>query len=143
MVLSRRVPHASCEMVGDDYNGGVNQQTQRFWALARGAIFTLLIPGTVTYYVPHRLRAFDQPRSAPWLALAAVFIALGGGLLLACIFDFAWQGLGTLSPIDPPRSSRRVMRLHAACRNRPIRSVPVGRSRSARRRRSPAASIGC
>jgi protein-S-isoprenylcysteine O-methyltransferase Ste14 len=39
-----------------------------------------------------------------WLAAAAIPALFGAALLLYCIFDFAWFGLGTLAPIDPPRN---------------------------------------
>jgi protein-S-isoprenylcysteine O-methyltransferase Ste14 len=82
----------------------VNLTTQRLWVLARSAFFTLVIPGTVLYYVPHSAAAFQHPRSPAWLGLSAVPIAFGSALLLYCVFEFAWSGLGTLAIIDPPRN---------------------------------------
>jgi protein-S-isoprenylcysteine O-methyltransferase Ste14 len=76
---------------------------QRLWLLTRSAFFALVIPGSVLYYLPHIAGAFAHARSGQWLALALVPIVFGGALLLYCIFEFAWVGLGTLAIIDPPR----------------------------------------
>ena len=77
---------------------------RRLWILVRSAFFALVIPGTVLYYVPHAAGEFSHPRGRVWLEAAGVPFALGALLLLYCIFEFAWFGLGTLAIIDPPRN---------------------------------------
>ncbi len=82
----------------------MKERTQRLWILTRSAFFTIVVPGTVLYFVPHFAAAFRYPRQAIWLLVGAICAVPGAGLLLYCIFDFAWTGLGTLAPIDPPRN---------------------------------------
>jgi protein-S-isoprenylcysteine O-methyltransferase Ste14 len=84
----------------------------------RSLLVLVLIPGTVTLYIPSRIleRAdYDavrasiadarsaglQPRVGS--ALAVCLIALGAGVLLRCVWDFFAVGRGTLAPFDPPR----------------------------------------
>jgi protein-S-isoprenylcysteine O-methyltransferase Ste14 len=74
------------------------------WVLVRSAFFTVVIPGTVLYYIPRTAGAFLHPRTGTWLTVAAIPAAFGAALLLYCILEFAWFGLGTLAPIDPPRN---------------------------------------
>jgi protein-S-isoprenylcysteine O-methyltransferase Ste14 len=76
----------------------------RLWVLVRSAVFTLAIPGIVLYYVPHAAGAFEHARGRVWVEVAVVPFTLGAMLLLYCIFEFAWFGLGTLAIIDPPRN---------------------------------------
>jgi protein-S-isoprenylcysteine O-methyltransferase Ste14 len=76
---------------------------QRLWALARNAVYVTAIPGVVLYFIPHLAGAFSHPRSAAWLALAALPGLLGAALILFCLFKFAWDGLGTLAVFDAPR----------------------------------------
>ncbi|RME45188.1 MAG: isoprenylcysteine carboxylmethyltransferase family protein [Deltaproteobacteria bacterium] len=73
--------------------------------LLKNLLFTFVIPGTVAVYVPVRL--------ARWLGrtlcegalfpLAIVAFALGGGIYLWCLWDFATVGRGTPAPIDAPK----------------------------------------
>jgi len=76
------------------------------WLLLRALFWTLAFPGVFAFYVPWRyfgvrevrIDVFD-PRQ--WLGMLC--IAAGTILLLACIWEFAKRGRGTLSPADPPR----------------------------------------
>lgn len=63
-----------------------------------------MFPGTVLYFFPKINGSFLNPRSGVWLVFAAIPIGFGCALLLYCIFEFAWVGLGTLAIIDPPRN---------------------------------------
>ena len=69
----------------------------------RTLIFTVLVPATVTIYLPwwilSRSRA-PGPAGLRWLAAAP--IALGAALYAWCAADFA-RARGTPAPIDPPK----------------------------------------
>jgi protein-S-isoprenylcysteine O-methyltransferase Ste14 len=64
-----------------------------------------LLPGLFAGYVPWRyfgLREVALFWTNPLHLLGVALIALGAGLLGACIWEFARSGRGTLSPADPP-----------------------------------------
>lgn len=72
---------------------------------ARSLLWTLLLPGVFAGYVPWRYFGLDRVRG-PFTAIQLVGVfcmAIGAGLLAACIWEFAHRGRGTLSPVDPPR----------------------------------------
>jgi protein-S-isoprenylcysteine O-methyltransferase Ste14 len=74
--------------------------------VVRGLLYAALIPGTVVVLIP-RLIVGSWGRypagSGPWYLAGLAMIAAGGSILVWCIWDFAWQGRGTLAPVDPPR----------------------------------------
>ncbi len=78
------------------------------WPLIKTAIFTVVVPGTVTGWVPRwvigtaRWRSPASAGALRWLALAV--IAGGAAIYLRCAWDFAVSGRGTPAPIDPPRT---------------------------------------
>jgi len=54
-----------------------------------------------TYFVPLWIigrTAFGAPRPLGWIV-----VAIGAGISLPCVWEFAWRGLGTPAPFDPPR----------------------------------------
>jgi protein-S-isoprenylcysteine O-methyltransferase Ste14 len=71
----------------------------------RAVLFTVLLPGTTLVWIPRMLAARNASRLElgvfPWVGLPLV--AVGAGVLLVCIVDFARKGRGTLAPVDPPR----------------------------------------
>lgn len=72
----------------------------------RSLLWTVLLPGFFAGYVP--LRFFGLANvplrfTNPGHVLGLVAVALGAALLVACIWEFARSGRGTLSPVDPPR----------------------------------------
>jgi len=72
----------------------------------RSILWTLLFPGFFAGYLPWRyfgVRDVDFNWQDPIHLLAGALIAVGASLLLACIFEFARSGRGTLSPVDPPK----------------------------------------
>jgi len=73
------------------------------WLALRSLFWTILIPGIVAGYVPWTFFGLRRTRRAPAGAvdlLALLFILAGTLLLVACIFEFARSGRGTLSPVD-------------------------------------------
>ena len=80
----------------------------RFLLVLKVILFTLLVPGTATLYLPYallsRLDGSLQPASLGLSLPAGAFILLGLALYLRCAWDFAALGLGTPAPIDPPKA---------------------------------------
>jgi protein-S-isoprenylcysteine O-methyltransferase Ste14 len=70
--------------------------------LLKNLLFTVLIPGTVSTYLP---LVFVGDRSAapePWRAVGIVLLAVGIAVYAWCVWDFATFGRGTPAPIDAP-----------------------------------------
>lgn len=70
-------------------------------------VFTLLVPGTVTVWLPFFV-LFPQIRQHPpvWnpLSFVGVFLIVSGAAGYSwCALDFAFAGRGTPAPIDPPK----------------------------------------
>jgi protein-S-isoprenylcysteine O-methyltransferase Ste14 len=74
-----------------------------FWPVVKTAIFTVVVPGTVGWYVPQHLKGggVELPFQAKAAGLA--LLACGAAIYLWCAWDFATTGLGTPAPIDAPR----------------------------------------
>ena len=75
--------------------------TRRIFAVFRAAIIAPLFLSIWTWFLPRWFageRAFENPRPAGWIV-----VALGAAILIACVWEFAWRGLGTPAPFDPPR----------------------------------------
>ncbi|HXX43408.1 MAG TPA: isoprenylcysteine carboxylmethyltransferase family protein [Candidatus Acidoferrales bacterium] len=75
--------------------------------LLKLAVFTLLVPGTVTVWLP-LFALFPEVRHRPidWslaTAAAIALIAIGTAGYLWCALDFAVLGRGTPAPIDMPK----------------------------------------
>lgn len=75
--------------------------------LFRAVFWTIVLPGTVTIFVPYlilfrwwpvQLSSWDV-----WQAPGCIPILIGASILLHCIWSFAVVGRGTLSALDPPR----------------------------------------
>jgi protein-S-isoprenylcysteine O-methyltransferase Ste14 len=69
-------------------------------------VWALLLPGVIAGYVPWRFFGLDRVRIAfdrPVQLLGLICMGAGGALLVACIWEFARSGRGTLAPVDPPR----------------------------------------
>lgn len=72
----------------------------------RSVLWAVLLPGTVTGYVPWRYFGLARVRldsRNPLHGLGIVCIGIGAILLGTCIREFARRGRGTLSPVEPPR----------------------------------------
>jgi len=75
--------------------------TRRIFAVIRTAIIAPLFVSIWTWLLPRWFggpSAFEQTRPFGW-----ILAICGVGLLLACAWNFAWRGLGTPAPFDPPR----------------------------------------
>jgi protein-S-isoprenylcysteine O-methyltransferase Ste14 len=75
--------------------------SKRAFAIIRTAIVASLFVSIWVYLVPRwygGARAFADPRPLGWIV-----IAVGAVIGLPCVWQFAWRGLGTPAPFDPPR----------------------------------------
>jgi protein-S-isoprenylcysteine O-methyltransferase Ste14 len=76
------------------------------WLAIRSLAWAVLLPGLLAGYLPWRffgLAQVDFTVANPLHLLGLACIGLGAALLVACIWEFARSGRGTLAPIDPPR----------------------------------------
>ncbi|MGH7674636.1 MAG: methyltransferase family protein [Gemmatimonadales bacterium] len=76
------------------------------WLAFRSLLWLALVPGVFAGYVPWRFFGLGHVQldfTNPVHVLGLICIALGAGLLVACVWEFARSGRGTLSPVDPPR----------------------------------------
>ena len=74
----------------------------------RSIAWALLLPGLFAGYVPWRFFGLahvqiDLNRPPPAHIVGLAMVAAGAALLIACIWEFASSGRGTLAPVDPPR----------------------------------------
>jgi len=75
------------------------------WLAIRSIVWAALLPGFFAGYVPWRFFGLAQVQlhlGDPLHLLGLVCIGLGVGLLVACVWEFARSGRGTLAPLDPP-----------------------------------------
>jgi protein-S-isoprenylcysteine O-methyltransferase Ste14 len=72
----------------------------------KAIFFTILIPVVVTIFVPFFILGGSFIQQGFELSVLKVFTAfigvIAGGILLHCIWGFAFYGKGTLAPIHPP-----------------------------------------
>ncbi|HWR14082.1 MAG TPA: isoprenylcysteine carboxylmethyltransferase family protein [Terriglobales bacterium] len=77
---------------------------RRLLALVRTTIFAIVVMGTVGIYLPYFLGFLgDDMHIADARGIGILPLLLGGYIALRCAFSFAWSGLGTPLPLDPPR----------------------------------------
>jgi len=72
----------------------------------KNALFTILVPGTVAFYLPYAIgtRGLALSTVGPArLMAAAPLLLIGSAVYLWCLWDFATTGRGTPAPIDPPK----------------------------------------
>lgn len=72
------------------------------WLALRSLAWTILIPGTVTGFLPWRYFGLSDVHldlGSPAHVVGLLAIGAGALLLLACIWEFARSGRGTLAPI--------------------------------------------
>lgn len=77
------------------------------WLVTRNVATIILIPGTVTVYIPYLILGrvdVPSPGSWSWHQYAAAFVLSAGvAILLRSIWSFARVGRGTLAPFDETR----------------------------------------
>ncbi len=72
----------------------------------RSIFWAILCPGTVTLLIPYFFFIRQEQASQAWHWQQWVGLAvglLGASILAWCIYAFAREGQGTLSPVDPAR----------------------------------------
>ncbi len=75
--------------------------TRRVFALLRTLVVAPAFISLWMYYLPRWIvgaRAFEHPRPLGWIV-----VGIGAAIALPCIWAFAWRGIGTPAPFDPPR----------------------------------------
>jgi protein-S-isoprenylcysteine O-methyltransferase Ste14 len=73
----------------------------RLFAVVRSLVISVIFLSIWTWFLPRWIvgnDAFANPRPIGWIV-----IALGVVLAFACALEFAWRGIGTPAPFDPPR----------------------------------------
>ena len=76
---------------------------ERTWAIVKTAIFTILVPGFVGVLVPEWLRTSPASSLTALRITGAGLTLIGALIYLRCAWDFAYTGLGTPAPLDPPK----------------------------------------
>jgi protein-S-isoprenylcysteine O-methyltransferase Ste14 len=74
---------------------------RRAFAVLRALIIAPLFISLWTFFVPRWIagpHAFDNPNPFGWIV-----VAVGALIAVPCAWEFAWRGLGTPAPFDPPR----------------------------------------
>ena len=74
-----------------------------FWRMVKTLVFTAVVPGTVSVYIPQILKGAAAKLPAPFVWIGVGLIGCGAAMYLWCAWDFAVKGLGTPAPIDAPR----------------------------------------
>ena len=76
------------------------------WLALKSLAWTILLPGMVAGYIPWHYFDVREARidlTNPRHLVALLLFGLGASLLLACIWEFARRGRGTLSPVNPTK----------------------------------------
>ena len=70
----------------------------------KNLLFTILVPGTVSVYLPLLIARGKPIASIPFLlALGALLLVFGTAIYLWTVWDFATSGRGTPLPLDAPK----------------------------------------
>lgn len=69
----------------------------------KNLLFTLIVPGTVTVYIPLLISQNSTLSSNLSLMIAIFLFCIGGALYFWCLWDFASFGGGTPALIDSPK----------------------------------------
>lgn len=75
----------------------------RLFAVVRSLFVAALFVSLWTWFLPRWIAAGKNVPLELHLGWPLVLIVIGGLIDLRCFLDFAWQGLGTPAPFDPPR----------------------------------------
>lgn len=71
--------------------------------LLKNLLFTVIVPGTVSVYLPILLARGRPVPPGAGRGFASGFLALGAAIYVWCVWDFATFGRGTPAPIDAPK----------------------------------------
>jgi protein-S-isoprenylcysteine O-methyltransferase Ste14 len=74
--------------------------------LLRNLVFTVLQPGLVAVVIPYYILGREINLEKPWQLHTfggMIVFAFGLIVMLRCILQFAFEGKGTLSPLDPTK----------------------------------------
>ena len=74
---------------------------RKLFAVVRGILVSAMFLSLWLWFIPRWIAgpdAFSSPRSGGFIILAA-----GLAVMSTCMWEFAWRGLGTPAPFDPPR----------------------------------------
>jgi protein-S-isoprenylcysteine O-methyltransferase Ste14 len=71
--------------------------------LLKNLLITLVVPTSLGVYVPLLLARGSPPKSGVALAMALVLLAIGAGIYLWSVWNFATRGRGTPLPLDAPK----------------------------------------
>ena len=69
-------------------------------------LFTVLVPGTVTIFLPHWLNVWGNLPPEPWTVwqiTALIPLAIGLAIYVRCVWEFASRGRGIPAPLDHPK----------------------------------------
>ncbi len=70
------------------------------------AIFTVLVPGTVTVFLPYYILDRSVPEIGalgPLQLVASAVLVIGAGIYFRCLWDFVIAGRGLPAPVDHPK----------------------------------------
>ena len=80
----------------------------RAWAMLKTSLFAATFIAFFVVYLPWtwaiRGRALHYDGLGSLRLLAVLPLVAGAYIAMRCVFAFAWTGLGTPAPFDPPRS---------------------------------------
>jgi len=71
------------------------------------AVFTVLVPGTVTVFLPYYFLDRSVPGIGTWGPIqfaAAAILVVGAGIYFRCLWDFVVAGRGLPGPVDHPKN---------------------------------------
>ncbi len=70
------------------------------------AVFTILVPGTVTVFLPYYILDPSVPEIGAWGPLqlvASTVLVAGASIYFRCLWDFVVAGHGLPAPVDHPK----------------------------------------
>ena len=82
----------------------IRGMSTRLFAIVRAAIVATIFVSIWVWFMPRWMASSKgAPLTPDWNAAALILMAIGGLIMLKCVWDFAWTGRGTPAPFDPPR----------------------------------------
>jgi protein-S-isoprenylcysteine O-methyltransferase Ste14 len=79
--------------------------SRAFAPILKTFLFTILVPGFVAVWLPYRIaRPVSKPPLDAITIIAGLLTGLGAAAYLSSAWNFAYYGLGTPAPVDPPQT---------------------------------------